>query len=254
MTSDATPLPDGPLQSGRLDNGLTARSYVPLTDIGLDVGRHLITVLGRARIAAYLGSPPAAQAMPPVPAAEGPAVPTAEGPAVQSAQVRRLFVDAEERGDARTIVATALRALGAAETIETDPLAGVDTEAAFAELVADWHVDTVTAIREAERDLSREDEDWRARLLPAPVPEPIWLDEGHYIPPPPPPLPRLAAPTIIAMTLLAISILLLGLGGEFGLASDLTLLLGVGGVLLAAAMLVMRLRENRDEDDDGTAV
>jgi len=248
VTSDATPVPDGPLQSGRLDNGLTAQSYVALTDIGVDVGRHLITVLGRARIAAYLGPPPAAQAPPSTPLE--PTQAAVEAPV----EIRRLFVDAEERGDARTIVAAALRALGSSDPIETDPLAGVDTDAAFAELVSDWHVDTVTAIREAERDLSREDDEWRARLLPAPAAEPVWLDEGHYIPPPPPPLPRLAAPTIIAMSLLAISILLLGLGGEFGLASDLTLLLGVGGVLLAAAMLVMRLRENRDEDDDGTAV
>ena len=248
MTSDATPVPDGPLQSGRLDNGHTAQSYVALTDIGVEVGRHLITVLGRARIAAYLGSPPAVPALPSAP--DEPADAAAEAPV----EMRRLFVDAEERGDARTIVAAALRALGSSDPIETDPLAGVDTDAAFAELVSDWHVDTVTAIREAERDLSREDDEWRARLLPAPAAEPVWLDEGHYIPPPPPPLPRLAAPTIIAMSLLAISILLLGLGGEFGLASDLTMLLGVGGVLLAAAMLVMRLRENRDEDDDGTAV
>ena len=248
MTSDATPVPDGPLQSGRLDNGLTAHSYVALTDIGVEVGRHLITVLGRARIAAYLGSPPAAPSLPPAP--HEPSAVASDAPV----EMRRLFVDAEERGDARTIVAAALRALGSSDPIETDPLAGVDTDAAFAELVSDWHVDTVTAIRDAERDLSREDEEWRARLLPAPAAEPVWLDEGHYIPPPPPPLPRLAAPTIIAMSLLAISILLLGLGGEFGLASDLTLLLGVGGVLLAAAMLVMRLRENRDEDDDGTAV
>ena len=248
MTSDATPVPDGPLQSGRLDNGLTAQSYVALTDIGVEVGRHLITVLGRARIAAYLGSPPAVPALTPTP--HEPSDAGSDAPV----EIRRLFVDAEERGDARTIVAAALRALGSSDPIETDPLAGVDTDAAFAELVSDWHVDTVTAIREAERDLSREDDEWRARLLPAPAAEPVWLDEGHYIPPPPPPLPRLAAPTIIAMSLLAISILVLGLGGEFGLASDLTMLLGVGGVLLAAAMLVMRLRENRDDDDDGTAV
>ena len=48
-----------------------------------------------------------------------------------------------------------------------DPLAGVDTDAAFDALVADWHVDTIAAMRDAERDLTREDADWRARLLTA---------------------------------------------------------------------------------------
>ena len=218
--------------SGRLDNGLQAQTYVPLTDVDTAVGRHLLTALGRARIAAYLAPPP-------------------------SGSLSRLFVAAEERGDARTIVAAAVRALGSEQpppVPEPDPLAGLDTDAAFAELIAGWHVDTVAAIRQAERDLSLEDKDWRDRLAQPVVDEPIWLDEEHYIPPPPPPLPRFAAPTIIALTILVISIFILGLGGQFGLANDLTWMLGVGGVLLGAGILVSRLRDRPDEEDDGSAV
>ena len=235
MTAGATPDGGSPDQVRRVDNGLFAMSYVPLTDVEAVVGRALLTALGRARIAAYLDP----------------------APGVEHEQ-RRLFVAAEERSDARTIVAAAVRALGGASPDlperPDDPLAGVDTAAAFAELVADWHVDTVAAVRAAERDLRREDADWRDRLHKPAVDEPIWLDEDHYIPPPPPPLPRLAAPTVGAMALLAVSILLLGLGGEFGLDSDLTMLLGVGGVLLGAALLIMRLRERPDDDDDDGAV
>jgi hypothetical protein len=122
-------------------------------------------------------------------------------------------------------------------------------------LVADWHVDTVAAVREAERDLTREDAEWRSRLNNPQASDEVWLDEDHYIPPPPPPLPRFAAPTIIAMSVLAISIILLGLGGQFGLASGFTLVLGVAGLLLAAGILLSRVREHqRDEDDDGSAV
>lgn len=232
MNNVSAPGPDGTEASRRLDNGLLATSYVPLTDVDPVLGPHLLTALGRARIAAYLDDSP-----------------QPAGPA------RRLFVAADERGDARTIVAAVIRAAGGTpppspEPPRADPLAGVDTEAAFADLIADWHVDTVTAIREAERALSREDEDWRARLEQTPA-EPAWLDEQHYIPPPPPPLPRLAAPTIVAMSVLAISIILLGLGGQFGLANRLTMVLGVCGVLLGAAILVMRLRDHRDDDDDG---
>jgi hypothetical protein len=234
----ATPDGGGSDQVGRVDNGLFAVSYVPLADVEAVVGRALLSALGQARIAAYLD---------PMPGVEH--------------ELRRLFVAAEERSDARTIVAAAVRALGGAspepsDPLErpADPLAGVDTNAAFAELVADWHVDTLAAIREAERDLRREDAEWRERLNKPAVDEPVWLDDDHYIPPPPPPLPRLAVPTIGAMALIALSILLLGLGGQLGLASDLTMLLGVGGVLLGAGLLIMRLRERPDDDDDDGAV
>lgn len=229
---------------GRLDNGLVAPAYVPLTDVDVEVGRHLLTALGRARIAAYL-----APVLPPG---------GLPGTAVADEVPQRLFVNADERSDARTIVAAAVRALGAGEQppgpATDDPLAGLDTDAAFAALVADWHVDTVAAIREAERELSREDADWRERLAQPPAADPVWLDEEHYVPPPPPPLPRLAPATVLALVVLVVSVLVLAAGGMLGLPGDLTLLLGIGGLLVGAGMLVMRLREYPDEDDDGSAV
>jgi hypothetical protein len=247
VTSSANP-PDGADHIGRLDNGLFASSYVPLTDVGPDVGRHLLNALGRARIAAYLDPTPGVDAE------------------HEDSERRRLFVASAERADARTIVASAVRGLDAEidrlhrsapfdePARPADPLDGVDTDAAFAELIADWHVDTIAAVREAERDLRREDADWRERLVRPALEEPVWLDDDHYVPPPPPPLPRLAAPTIGAMSLLAVSILLLGLGGAFGLATDLTMLLGVVGVLVGAWMLLMRLRDRPDDEDDDGAV
>lgn len=237
MTSREQPGAGGPEQ-GRLDNGLRAPAYVPLTDVDPMVGEHLLTALGRARIAAYLG-------------------PTPE----PAADRRRLFVASDERVDARTIVAAAVRALGRDEQEQADaarapdPLAGIDTDSAFQALIADWHVDTVAAVRDAERDLTKEDSDWRARLAKPPARDEVWLDEDHYVPPPPPPLPRLAAPTIIAMAVLAISIVVLGLGGQIGLAGNLSFVLGIVGLLLGAGILFSRLRNHqRDEDDDGSAI
>ncbi|MDP9093661.1 MAG: hypothetical protein M3N95_12190, partial [Actinomycetota bacterium] len=154
-----------------------------------------------------------------------------------------------------------VRGLGAAEpapneTAEpsADPLEGVDTDAAFAAMIAGWHVDTVTAVRDAERQLRQEDAAWREQLVRPAVEEPVWLDEDHYTPPPPPPLPRLAAPTLGGIALLAASVLLLSLGGVLGLATDLTMFLGVAGVLVGSWILIMRLRDRPDEDDDDGAV
>jgi hypothetical protein len=241
VTTDATPTPDLP-DPARRDNGLLSDSYVPLTDVATDLGPALLAALARARIAAYLVDTPTRPEAP-------------EG----TDETHRLYVASDERADARTIVAAVIKSVGGdpgspppPPPVNADPLAGIDADAAFAELIADWHVDTHLAIKEAEKALNREDEDWRARLRQSPPPtEPVWLDDEHYVPPVPPPLPRFAAPTILAMTVLVISILLLGLGGQFGLANQLTLLLGVCGVLLAVTMLVMRLRADPDDEDDG---
>ncbi len=237
MTSEPPPPTTQPTgePAGRRDNGLVAPSYVALIDVAAPMAPHVLLALGRARIAAYLAEAPAA------------AVPAGS---------LRLYVAAGERADARTIVASVVRASGAAIAVSAaDPLAGIDADTEFARLVADWHVDTHHAIREAEKQLRREDEDWRLRLSQPTLPaETAGTEEDHYVPPPPPPLPRFAAPTIVAMAVIAMSILILAFGGEFGLASRLALLLGVMGVLLGAGMLVMRLREHRDDDDDGAVL
>lgn len=230
----------GPDPAGPMDNGLIAARYVPLTDLMPDGAAPVLQALGRARIAAYLTAAP-------------------------QPGLLRLFVAAEERVDARTIVASVLRGrddaggLVAAEA-QAPPRPAepedrdIDYDAAFAEMIADWHVDTHRAIRDAERALSEQDENWRARLERPEAADPVWLDEEHYVPPPPPPLPRLAAPTIIAVLVLLASVLLLALGGMAGLAPRLTLLLGVLGVLGGATILVMRLRGRNDDDDDGAVL
>jgi hypothetical protein len=218
------------------NNGLLASSYVALTDVAATVAPQLLSALSRARIAAYL--------------AEAPGSPGA----------LRLYVASSERSDARTIVASVVRANGGKPPEEPaergDPLAGIDAEAEFAALVADWHVDTHHAIRDAERELSREDEDWRARLnQDEPVDDELtWLDEGHYVPPTPPPLPRPTAPILLGMVLVVVSILLFAFGDPLGIPFTLSLFLGVCGIITALVLFVMRLREYRDDDDDGAVL
>jgi hypothetical protein len=254
-----TPNEDGP--PGRRDNGLPATSFVPLAEVDAALGEVLLVALGRARIAAYLEPTP--------------------DPGRQL-----LYAAAMERGDARTIVSRVSRAAttsdsGEANTANTadpvdtgdtaDPatgsggaaagpgavsapnlLQGRDTDSEFQALVADWHVDTVAAIRSAERDLTREDADWRARISPPPPSDAD--EEEHFVPPPPPPLPRLSATAIGAILIIVLSIFVLSAGAWLGLGIDLTFLAGIGGILLGSGMLVMKLRAQPDDEDDDGAI
>lgn len=214
---------------GRHGNGLDADTWVPLVDVDPDVGEQLLIALKRARIPAYLE-----------PAGEP--------------QRRRLFVASADRGDARIIVESLTR--GGDGAVPLDVLDGVDTDAEFNALVGEWDIDTISAVRSAERDLTREDADWRARLEPGFSDESAEDDEEHYVPPPPPPLPRLSGATIFALLVLAASMVVLALGSRLGLDSDFAFLVGVAGILVGAGMLIMRLRARppEDEDDDGAIV
>ena len=234
MTESAHPQP--------WNNGLLASSYVALSDVPAERAPSLLTALSRARIAAYL----------------------AEAPGVHGAL--RLYVASGERSDARTIVAAVLRAGDGAAAAEvpaeppSDPLAGIDTDAEFNALIADWHVDTHTAIRDAERALSDADEDWRLRLgnqRPADdtsEDEVTWLDDEHYVPPNPPPLPRPTAPILVGILLIIGSVMLFAFGDPLGMPFTLSLFLGVCGVITALVLFGTRLRRYRDEDDDGAVL
>ncbi|HEY2272698.1 MAG TPA: hypothetical protein VGH30_07985 [Jatrophihabitantaceae bacterium] len=233
-----TPEPPSP---GPWNNGLLASSYVALTDVAAPIASRLLTALERARIAAYL----------------------AETAGTEGAF--RLYVASAERSDARTIVAAVVRASGgdpgggeiAPGEPTADPLAGIDAEAEFAALIADWHVDTHTAIRNAEKELSQQDEDWRLRLnAPGTADEegPTWLDEDHYVPPTPPPLPRPTGPIMLGLLLVLAAILLLAFGDQLGMPFQFSLFLAVGGIITATVLFVMRLRANRDDDDDGAVL
>ncbi len=227
MSFDAAPRSDRPR---RRDNGLTAAAYVPLADVAAELGDELLTALRRAGIPAYLQVP-------------------------ESAGRARLYVSADDRSDARTVVASAARASQTtgppSDPPLTDPLDALDTDAEFAAIVADWNVDTIAALRAAERDLASEDADWRARLEMQPAAE-----DEHYVPPPPPPLPRLSALTVWALVIIALSIATLAFGGLLGLPFGVVFPAAVAGILIGAGMLVMRLRDRPDEDDgdDGAVV
>jgi len=217
------------------DNGLEAPAYVAVADIDPSVGDALLSALRRARIAAYLEP--------------------MSSPEETSRQ--RLYVAADERTDARSVIEVAARSFAhdAMAARRPDLLAGVDAQAEFDALVGDWHVDTLNAVRAAERDLTREDADWRMRLqLPAAGSEAN--DDDHYVPPAPPPLPRLAGATILALVVVAASVMMMAFGRSLGLPGELAFVAGVAGILVGAGLLIMRLRDSSDddEDDDGAVI
>ena len=80
----------------------------------------------------------------------------------------------------------------------------------------------------------------------------------HYVPPEPPPLPRLGPPAVVGFSLLALGLILVTVPGLVGVPNLYGLPLGL--LVLAAGLgwLVLRLwpgpPEERDEDDDGAQI
>jgi hypothetical protein len=121
---------------GRRDNGLDAASYVPLADVDPRVGEHLLDVLGSAGVPAYLE--PSADVEPYTRALSLPSPPT-----------DRLFVDRDQRGEARRIVDAETpdgahpRPDGPRRAGTDDEpshgLADLDEERAWREIVAGWN-------------------------------------------------------------------------------------------------------------------
>jgi hypothetical protein len=226
---------------GRRDNGLDSDKFSPVADVDPRLADHLLDVLGLRDVPAYVEPTPTSDPV------------TAD----------RLYVAADQTSEARQVLTEIATELGIEvaqhrhwdrerEEPPVDPLAGIDTDAEFARIVAgmqdDMHI-----------DLDR----------PAPGPPPVLppvqqpgtarrdpLDEvEHFVPPPAPPLPRPALPTAMAVLVTLLGVLVLAFGYPLGLPSDLPLPLGVVLVLFGSALLVLRLRpEPRDDSDDDGAV
>jgi|GEM_PF-608407 len=95
--------------------------------------------------------------------------------------------------------------------------------------------------------------------------EDVWIDgpptldsgdDEHFEPPPPPPFPRPSRNTLLAILLVVIGVLLIAVPQLIGMDDRTGMTLGVLAVLSGGVLLVLRLREARDDDDpdDGAVV
>jgi hypothetical protein len=84
-------------------------------------------------------------------------------------------------------------------------------------------------------------------------------DEDHYIPPEPPPLPRLGPPAAVGLALLVLGVVLVAAPQLVGLADSAGLPLGLLSLALGLGWLVLRSwpsdpPEDGDGDDDGAVL
>lgn len=126
---------------------------------------------------------------------------------------------------------------------------GGGTDAAFDEIVAGLR---------AESDLPRWPDDDDAGGAPdAGAGDGQPVDDEHYQPPEPPPLPVLRARTVAGLVALAVGALLLIAPGLLGLAVSTSRLLGILAIAGAIGWLLMGLRNGPPADsgwDDGAQV
>ena len=93
---------------------------------------------------------------------------------------------------------------------------------------------------------------------PAEPPDPAELDE-HFVPPEPPPLPRIGPPIAVGLILIVVGIVLIVAPSLIGVPELYGTPLGLVGIAAGLGWLVLRLwpeysGDDRDEDDDGAVL
>lgn len=152
-----------------------------------------------------------------------------------------------------------------------------DVDAAFAEIVADLEREGVGATLFDDEELERELRSTEPTTTPPPeqtpdqpgkdvatpqpwrTPQADWepdavAEEEHFVPPEPPPLPRLRPGTVFGIVLLAIGIFLLAGPNLIGLAPRVATPLALISMAAGIGWLVLRMRQGPPPDsgwDDG---
>ena len=146
-----------------------------------------------------------------------------------------------------------------------------DVDAAFAEIVADLEREGVgRTIPDLDDPDDKPDmpptEPVRAQQPAEPPPvgwrghEGEWdwswgTDEEHYVPPEPPPLPRLRPLTIVALVLIVLGVVLLIIPAIVGLDARIATPIALVAITFGGGMLLLRVRQGPKPDrDDGAQI
>jgi hypothetical protein len=256
----------GDARNGRRDNGLHAAAYEAAGDVDPRVGEHLLDLLARDGIAAYLR--PSSDLHPVTRASTLPKRP-----------IDRLFVDRDHLPEARDHLARLAReereAEAASRTDSESDRTGGSSGAAFAEPTNDEVDRAFAEIIAGFGHTPSRLEPPRAAPRPTPQPEPdeepSLLDgldtfgEGlpedeteRFVPPEAPPVPRPSLPTAVAVIGVVGGIVVFLKPGLLSfLSTSLVMFLGFTAVVAGFGTLVWRMRPGDDESgsgDDGARV
>ncbi len=102
-----------------------------------------------------------------------------------------------------------------------------------------------------------------AAAPPVPLPAAPELEDEHFVPPEPPPLPRIGPPALVGLTLIVMGLLLIASPGWVGVPTPYGVPLGLVSIASGLGWLVLRLwpdhsdgsyDDGLDEDDDGAVL
>jgi hypothetical protein len=161
----------------------------------------------------------------------------------RTATTDEVYSDAGRRADARSLLANRLPEVlpPPADTDDTDDTEVMD--AAFAEIVASW---------DAPAKASDPPE---PAASPSPPKHAVDPDDDHYVPPPTPPLPRLATVTRWALIGIIAGVLALVLPLMIGLNAPVwTCAAAVVAIVGGGAVIVARMGNDPHDGDDGAVV
>jgi hypothetical protein len=272
-----------PPRRGRRDNGLDADRYVPLLDVDPRVGEHLLDVLRLAGVPAYLE--PSMDVEPYTRSASVPSPPTDRLWVDRERRDTARDIITAETSTGGTPDPDAIDDLPSRGL--TDP----DEELAWRDIVARYDRDDSArggvppwpVAEDLDRPRPPGPEAGRAAppgagdrpeppaaggpargrasraAHPGRPPGHPGADGGadpeeHYIPPAPPPIPRLSKQAVVALILIAVGTVLLLSPQAVGFSAQSGLALGVVSLVSAGGLLVLRLREDRHDDPDDGAV
>jgi hypothetical protein len=152
-----------------------------------------------------------------------------------------------------------------------------DVDAAFAEIVAGLEregvgrtVPDVSAVHDVADNAADPPAEPEPAPAPAKSPAPSWrghegewdwswgTDDEHYVPPDPPPLPRLRPLTIVALALIVVGVVLLIVPAVVGLSPRIATPIALVAVTCGGGMLLLRVRQSPPRDpgarDDGAQI